>query len=153
MKKGTIRESLKCFFRYLEKFLSAFTKRVACPEGADLGFGGFPQQAKNRLGSTQTLLAAIVPKTVYDSSALSVHISHWLIAEYRIVSNKATKYRQKDSLLVPALRIQQHLLTFNHTIVTVLIGIDLFREILTKRFISQKYGVIINKPNKFHKKW
>lgn len=33
-------------------------KRVACPEGADLGFGGFPQQAKIRLGSTQTLLAA-----------------------------------------------------------------------------------------------
>ena len=37
--------------------MSAFAKRVACPEGADLGFGGFPQQAKNRLGSTQTLLA------------------------------------------------------------------------------------------------
>lgn len=53
---------------------------------------------------------------------------------------------------MPALRIQQHLLTFNYTIVTVLIGIDLFREILTKHFISQKYGVIINKPNKFHKK-
>lgn len=52
---------------------------------------------------------------------------------------------------MPALRIQQHLLTFNYTIVTVLIGIDLFREILTKHFISQKYGVIINKPNKFHK--
>lgn len=53
---------------------------------------------------------------------------------------------------MPALRIQQHLLTFNYTIVTVLIGIDLFREILTKHFIFHKYGVMINKPNKFHKK-
>ena len=51
-------------------------KTRCLPEGADLGFGGFPQQAKIRLGSTQTLLATIVPKTVYDSSALSVHISH-----------------------------------------------------------------------------
>ena len=51
-----------------------------------------------------------------------------------------------------ALRIQQHLLSFNYTNVTVLISIDLFREILTKHFIIQKDGVIINKPNKFHKK-
>ena len=45
------------FFHFLDYFLSTFTKRVACPEGADLGFGGFHQQAKIRLGSTQTLLA------------------------------------------------------------------------------------------------
>ena len=32
-------------------------KTRCLPEGADLGFGGFPQQAKIRLGSTQTLLA------------------------------------------------------------------------------------------------
>ena len=44
--------------------MSAFAKRVACPEGVDLGFGGFPQQAKIRLGSTQTLLATIIPNLV-----------------------------------------------------------------------------------------
>ena len=52
--------------------MSAFTKRVACPEGADLGFGGFPQQAKIRLGSTQTLLATIVPKIRYARPSIPV---------------------------------------------------------------------------------
>ena len=37
----------RTLFCYLGNFLSAFTKRVACPEGADLGFGGFPSKRKS----------------------------------------------------------------------------------------------------------